>query len=34
MRVGDIIDLAAEAVDLKHGVALLARQNLHRRIER
>jgi hypothetical protein len=33
-RVGDVIDLAAETVDLEHGLALRARQDAHRRVER
>ena len=32
--VGDVVDRAAEAVDLEDGVAALARQDAHRRIER
>ena len=32
--IGDVVDLAAEAVDLEHRLALLARQNAHRRVER
>ena len=32
--IGDVVDLPAEAVDLKHRLALLARQNAHRRVER
>jgi hypothetical protein len=32
--IGDVIDLPAKAVDLKHRLALRARQNAHRRVER
>ena len=32
--IGDVIDLAAELVDLEHGLAFGARQNPHRQIER
>src|SRR6202171_3505440 len=32
--IGDVVDLPAKAVDLKHRLALLARQNAHRRVER
>ena len=32
--IRDIVDLPAEAVDLEHRLALLARQNAHRRVER
>src|SRR5258708_32563770 len=32
--IGDVVDLRAKAVDLKHRLALLARQNAHRRVER
>src|SRR6266436_3687994 len=32
--IGDVIDLAAKTVDLKHRLALLARQNAHRRVKR
>ena len=32
--IRDVVHLTAEAVDLEHGVALLARQNAHRRVER
>ena len=32
--IGDVVDLPAEAVDLKHRLALLARQNAHRRVKR
>jgi hypothetical protein len=31
--IGDIVDLPAKAVDLKHRLALLERQNPHRRVE-
>src|SRR5262249_14366594 len=34
VRVSDIVDLAAEAVDLEHRLALRRRQDAHRRIER
>src|ERR1700688_4501955 len=32
--IRDVIDLPAKAVDLKHRLALLARQNAHRRVKR
>src|SRR6202051_2926702 len=32
--IGDVVDLPAKAVDLEHRLALLARQNAHRRVER
>ena len=32
--IGDVVDLPAKAVDLKHRLALLARQNPHRRVKR
>jgi hypothetical protein len=32
--VGDVVDLAAEAVDLQHRLALRARQDPHGRVER
>ena len=32
--IGDVVDLPAEAVDLEHRLALFARQDAHRRIER
>ena len=32
--IGDVVDLPAKAVDLKHRLALLARQNAHRRVKR
>src|ERR1700737_3540094 len=32
--IGDIIDLPAKAVDLEHRLALRARQDPHRRVER
>src|SRR6266436_9687542 len=32
--IGDVIDLAAKTVDLEHRLALLARQDTHRRIKR
>ena len=32
--IGDVVDLAAEAVDLEHRLALVVRQDAHRRIER
>jgi len=32
--IGDVIDLPAKTVDLEHRLALLARQNAHRRVER
>ncbi len=33
-RVGDVVDLPAERIDLEHRVALRARQDAHRRVER
>src|SRR5580698_814404 len=32
--IRDVVDLPAKAVDLEHRLALLARQNPHRRVER
>src|SRR3974390_2228866 len=32
--IGDVVDLPAEAVDLKHRLALRTRQDAHRRVER
>ena len=32
--IGDVVDLPAKVVDLEHRLALLARQNAHRRVER
>src|SRR6202048_2362629 len=32
--IRDVVDLPAKAVDLKHRLALLARQNAHRRVKR
>ena len=32
--IGDVVDLPAKTVDLKHRLALRARQNAHRRVER
>ena len=32
--IGDVVDLPAETVDLEHRLALVARQDAHRRIER
>ena len=32
--IRDVVDLPAKAVDLEHRLALLARQNAHRRVER
>ena len=32
--IGDVVDLPAEAVDLEHRLALRARQDAHRRVER
>src|SRR3954447_10165561 len=34
LRVGDVVDMPAKAVDLKHRLALGARQNPHRGVER
>ena len=31
--IGDIVDLPAKTVDLKHRLALLMRENAHRRVE-
>jgi hypothetical protein len=32
--IRDIVDLPAKAVDLEHRLALLARQDAHRRVKR
>src|SRR4051794_4643553 len=34
VEIGDVVDLAAKAVDLKHRFTLLARQNPHRSVKR